>query len=197
VWGAARNRSTDRARWMRLARFAQRLRHVGGASEKSERICALVHGGTPALSLHHASSMNTEAPADSKGSSRGLVLVVDDDASSRRALQLLLEDDGYDVVVAANGLEGLMAATSRKPHVVVSDVQMPVMDGPTLLEHLSVRVPEVPVVLMSADPTKRAQATRAYAFIPKPIDFDALERVVMLARGEGADPREEELSSAA
>lgn len=138
--------------------------------------------------------MNTEAPADSKGSSRGLVLVVDDDASSRRALQLLLEDD---VVVAANGLEGLMAATSRKPHVVVSDVQMPVMDGPTLLEHLSVRVPEVPVVLMSADPTKRAQATRAYAFIPKPIDFDALERVVMLARGEGADPREEELSSAA
>ncbi len=192
--GAARNRSTDRARWMRLARFVQRLRHLGGASEKSERICALVHGGTPALSLHHASSMNTEAPADSKGSSRGLVLVVDDDASSRRALQLLLEDD---VVVAANGLEGLMAATSRKPHVVVSDVQMPVMDGPTLLEHLSVRVPEVPVVLMSADPTKRAQATRAYAFIPKPIDFDALERVVMLARGEGADTREEELSSAA
>ena len=57
------------------------------------------------------------------------VLVVDDDASVRSAIALLLEQDGYRVLQAANGAEGLEIVRTQRPHAVVLDVMMPVLDG--------------------------------------------------------------------
>jgi CheY-like chemotaxis protein len=105
-------------------------------------------------------------------------LIVEDDPPSRQVLEELLEDDGYDVMIAKDGLEALRVVEGRVPDVVVSDVQMPMMDGPTLLEHLAKRIPGVPVVLMSANADARERAARACAFVLKPIDFGVLEHIL-------------------
>jgi DNA-binding NtrC family response regulator len=112
--------------------------------------------------------------------------VVEDDLQSRRALQRLLEDDGYDVLLAANGIDGLERAMSWRPDVVLSDVNMPKMDGLTLARELIARAPDVPVVLMSAHPALAAQAREAYDFFAKPLDFDALERIIERACRDAA-----------
>jgi DNA-binding NtrC family response regulator len=115
--------------------------------------------------------------------------VVEDDPQSRRALQLLLEDDGYDVRLAANGVEGLERALSWRPDVVLSDVNMPKMDGLTLVRELTVRAADLPVVLMSAHPALAAQARGAYGFFAKPLDFGALERGLERACRDAAPAR--------
>jgi CheY-like chemotaxis protein len=107
------------------------------------------------------------------------ILVVDDDPQSRIGLRQLLECEGYEVITATNGVEALAAAATHAPDVVVSDVQMPVMDGLTLLARLEVQNPRLPVVLMSADhDAVIAAAAHAWPFVPKPVAFDDLLRVV-------------------
>lgn len=60
------------------------------------------------------------------------VLVVDDDAYIRRIIQLKLSKNGYHVLAAKNGQEGLDLITAEKPDVVISDINMPKIDGKTL-----------------------------------------------------------------
>jgi signal transduction histidine kinase/CheY-like chemotaxis protein len=60
---------------------------------------------------------------------RGTVLLVEDEAMTRMAMRSTLEDDGWSVVEAANGEEGLQQAADTKPDVVIVDLNMPVMDG--------------------------------------------------------------------
>lgn len=62
------------------------------------------------------------------------VLVIDDEAPIRRVVALKLKNNGYNVLVAANGEEGLTLIRSEKPDVVISDIMMPKMDGKTLCE---------------------------------------------------------------
>ncbi len=57
------------------------------------------------------------------------ILLVDDDTALVRSLQLVLRQDGYEVVTAYNGLEGLQTAHQMQPDLVVLDVNMPWMDG--------------------------------------------------------------------
>lgn len=79
------------------------------------------------------------------------VLLVDDDANLRDSLEAVMVAAGYDVVPASNGLEALAAAVTRPPQVIVSDVHMPVLEGPEMVRILRA-VPQfvqVPVVLMS------------------------------------------------
>lgn len=60
------------------------------------------------------------------------VLVVDDDAYIRRIIQLKLSKNGYHVLAAKNGQEGLDLITAEKPDVVISDINMPKIDGKSL-----------------------------------------------------------------
>ncbi len=78
------------------------------------------------------------------------VLVVDDSRLSRRFVTKPLRDAGHDVIEAENGQEGLDAFREHAPDMIVSDLLMPVMDGPTFLLHLRDES-EVPVVVVSAD----------------------------------------------
>ncbi len=57
------------------------------------------------------------------------ILVVDDDEACRRLVVRLLEAWGYEVSEAENGLDGLAVATTHKPNVVVTDVNMPYLNG--------------------------------------------------------------------
>lgn len=62
------------------------------------------------------------------------ILVIDDEAPIRRVVALKLKNNGYNVLVAANGEEGLHLIRSEKPDVVISDIMMPKMDGKSLCE---------------------------------------------------------------
>jgi two-component system response regulator HydG len=83
--------------------------------------------------------------------SAGSILVVEDERSAAEYLRLLLEDKGFAVELAANGVEALLALERRPPSLVLSDLRMPEMDGLELVAHVHQRWPEVPVILITAD----------------------------------------------
>lgn len=85
------------------------------------------------------------------------ILVVDDSRTTRDQVTQLLREAGFEVVACANGEEGLKAALRVKPDLVVSDVQMPIVDGFGLCEGIKANkaTAEVPVLLLTRleDPT--------------------------------------------
>ena len=105
------------------------------------------------------------------------VLVVEDDADVRDMLRTILETEGYETIVAANGAEALEAMQERKPCVVLLDLMMPVMDGWTFRER-QLDIPQfadVPVICLTAvyDPQAASQALQAPC-LHKPVEMDAL-----------------------
>jgi DNA-binding response OmpR family regulator len=111
------------------------------------------------------------------------VLVIEDDPDMREIEETALGGNGYEVVTAANGREGLDALSARRPCVIVLDLMMPVMDGLTFLAERRKRGlgEDVPVVCVSAGGDEMvAHALRlgAKECIAKPADFEQLfERV--------------------
>jgi two-component system alkaline phosphatase synthesis response regulator PhoP len=82
-----------------------------------------------------------------------VVLVVDDDATIRRLLQITLETEGFSVTTAGDGVEGLrMAQESPRPDLVLLDIMMPGMDGLQVCHTLKndPATKDTPVVLLSA-----------------------------------------------
>jgi DNA-binding NtrC family response regulator len=77
------------------------------------------------------------------------ILIVDDDQQLRDVLEKGLRRLGYEVVVAVDGNQGLMMAIEARPQVIFTDVQMPGMDGNSLIRHLTSQNSEAVVVLMS------------------------------------------------
>lgn len=91
-----------------------------------------------------------------------LVLVVDDSLTVRRVTQRLLVREGYRVVLAKDGLEALEVLADEKPRVVLSDIEMPRMDGFDLLRNIrgDQRLKDLPVVMITS---RIAQKHRDYA----------------------------------
>ncbi|MCJ2015142.1 response regulator [Methylobacterium sp. J-076] len=82
---------------------------------------------------------------------RGTVLLVEDEAMTRMAMRSTLEEDGWSVVEASNGEEGLQHAVDAKPDVVIVDLNMPIMDGFGFLEGVRT-VPgcaDIPVIVLT------------------------------------------------
>jgi DNA-binding response OmpR family regulator len=112
------------------------------------------------------------------------VLVVDDDPVIQKLLRVNFEMEGYDVLSAADGAEGLDQARAGQPDVIILDVMMPKMNGLEVLAALKADAgtDAIPVILLSA----KAQAgdvqagldRGADAYVTKPFDpLDLLERV--------------------
>src|SRR5512143_3323263 len=106
------------------------------------------------------------------------VLVVDDEAASRRGLQALLERHGYRVEAAATGVEALEKARSFRPAVVIADLVMPGMDGLELLRSLQEEAPFAVTILLTGQGTietaVQAMKAGAYDYLTKPVDFEHL-----------------------
>jgi CheY-like chemotaxis protein len=117
--------------------------------------------------------------AEATTKDRALVLVIDDDGDLREALIGLLEDEGFEVVGAKNGLDALnfLADSPRAPALILLDLMMPILDGWTFCkvrQGVSTLM-EIPVVVISAGPMDGPQEPlRADATLPKPFDPDAL-----------------------
>ncbi|MCM1101980.1 MAG: response regulator transcription factor [Clostridium sp.] len=78
------------------------------------------------------------------------ILVVEDDKEIRNGVEIYLRNQGYEVVTAANGKEGLEAAGRQEFHLAIVDIMMPVMDGVTMLMRLRAENYEFPVIMLSA-----------------------------------------------
>ncbi len=106
------------------------------------------------------------------------ILVVDDEESIRRTLSAVLGDEGYPVVLAADGDEALARAGQEQPDLVLLDIAMPGKGGIEVLEHLKEEMPWLPVIMMSGHGTieTAVKATKlgAYDFIEKPLSIDKL-----------------------
>jgi two-component system nitrogen regulation response regulator NtrX len=104
------------------------------------------------------------------------LLVIDDEPSIRDTMRMLLEYDGYDVLVAASGQEGLTVVEKENPDLVFLDVKMPGMDGLEVLGRLRGMNDSLPVVIVSAhgNTTTALEAGRlgAFRFIEKPLSKD-------------------------
>ena len=106
------------------------------------------------------------------------VLVVDDDPAIRSLLAVALEGGGYRVDTASNGAEALEKPDLRRPHAVILDATMPVMDGWEFLAHWRARpvARRAPVLVVSAlGGSTAALRQGAQGFLSKPFDLDALE----------------------
>ena len=112
------------------------------------------------------------------------ILSVDDSASIRAAIKIALSSEGYSVTEAANGSEGLDKATAGGFDLVVTDLNMPVMDGLTMIRQLRQRPAGagVPIIFLTtesdADVKAQAKAAGATGWLTKPFDPDQLVRVV-------------------
>ena len=119
--------------------------------------------------------------------SRGLIALVDDEESVRRALKRLLRVAEFDVETFASGSEFLDSLKDRRPNCVVLDIHMPGMTGFDLLHVLTTTHSDIPAILITAfdDPEFELRAKRAgaYRFLRKPIAGEKLIRAVQAAVG--------------
>ena len=105
------------------------------------------------------------------------ILIVDDERPLRELLVAVFEDGGHRTIQARNGRQALELVAAERPDAILSDVMMPLMDGPELCRRVKgdAATRDMPVVLMSAiDARLDADAAGADAFVAKPFDLDRL-----------------------
>ncbi|HTJ95846.1 MAG TPA: response regulator, partial [Rhodocyclaceae bacterium] len=113
------------------------------------------------------------------------LLLVDDDPDLLRLLAIRLEAAGYRVETANNGTEALGRASVERPQLVISDMQMPGMDGVALFDALRVQHPLLPVIILTAHgsiPDAVAATQRGvFGYLTKPYEPKALLDLVAQA----------------
>jgi two-component system response regulator AtoC len=120
-------------------------------------------------------------------SAEGLVLVVDDDAGTRRVARANLSLEGFDVLVASSAAEAMQRLAESDPLALVTDLKMPDEDGIALMARVHRERPSLPVVLVTAHATVETavQALRsgAHHYLVKPVRWDELGLVLRQAVG--------------
>ncbi len=106
------------------------------------------------------------------------LLIIDDEKSIRNTLKEILEFEGHDVSLAADGVEGLAMATSDSYDVIFSDIKMPNMDGMELLDKLNEANVDSSVIMISGhgsiDSAVDCIKKGAFDFIQKPLDLNRI-----------------------
>jgi len=108
------------------------------------------------------------------------VLVVDDDDATRSVERAVLTEGGFRVIEARDGEEALQAISNDPPALVVLDIQMPGVDGPSFARRLRTTLRRVPLVILTGvdDPKHEADRCNAEAYLSKPFDAPELLEVV-------------------
>ena len=113
------------------------------------------------------------------------ILVIDDEKNIREGLQMALEDEGYEVLTAEDGADGLHKALSEMVDLVITDLRMPGIGGQEILRRVTSETPGVPVIVLTGHGTVEtaveAMRMGAYDFLTKPLDLDRLSLLVKRA----------------
>ena len=116
------------------------------------------------------------------------VLVIDDEAPMRELLGRFLRREGFHVVTAADGSQGLAAARSQRPSAIILDVLMPHVDGWSVLGALKAdaALAGIPVVMVTSSREKRLSLSMgAMDHLPKPVDWQRLKSILSQVRDSG------------
>ncbi len=130
----------------------------------------------------------------------GQILVVDDEISIRKALDGVLVDAGYQVLLAENGQVALNILRTVRPSLVLLDIWMPGIDGVEILKKIKEIYSDLPVIMISGHATiaTAIKATRlgAFDFIEKPLDLNATLEAVSraLTQGQSEDPGQDSVA---
>jgi two-component system, chemotaxis family, sensor kinase CheA len=163
------------------------IANIGGGTILSDGRIALILNAAELLERAQAMSSRARRTAAPAETVRRRLLVVDDSATIRALEKSILEAAGYDVVVAADGLEAWHLLLETGADLVVSDVEMPRMDGFTLTETIraSRQFRDLPVVLVTAMESEtdkaRGLAVGANAYRPKSA-FDQTDLLATIER---------------
>ena len=116
------------------------------------------------------------------------ILIMDDERDIVKALMIRLQTNGYNVVVAFDGAQGLFMANKEMPDLVIMDIRMPAGDGFSVAERLrqSDRTGQIPIIILTGSPERnaeeRARGLGARFYIKKPYDpeelLDAVKRAL-------------------
>ncbi|MBI9082234.1 MAG: response regulator [Desulfobacterales bacterium] len=114
------------------------------------------------------------------------ILIIDDEPDNVRVLALSLETDGYEVITAGSGEEGLARFKAEAPDMVITDIRMPGMDGIELLRRVKDHDPDVEVIIVTGhgdiDSAIEAMQCGASDFINKPVRDQVLAIALQRAR---------------
>jgi two-component system, NtrC family, sensor kinase len=114
------------------------------------------------------------------------ILLIDDEETNVRVLAISLKSDGYEVVTAYSGEEGLKVFDQESPDIVVTDIKMPGMDGIEVLKNIKTRNPEVEVIIITGhgdiDNAIDALKHGASDFINKPVRDEAISLALKRAQ---------------
>jgi two-component system chemotaxis response regulator CheY len=118
------------------------------------------------------------------------ILAVDDSASMRQMIKLTLRNAGYEVIEAGDGQQGLSQIRRNAVHMILTDLNMPVMDGMVFIRELR-KLPDcrgIPIVFVTtesdAEKKSQAKAAGATAWITKPFQPEQLVAVARKVIGE-------------
>lgn len=117
------------------------------------------------------------------------ILVVDDSASVKAAIRIALTGAGYQLAEAADGAEGIAQANAGNFDLIITDLNMPVMDGLTMIETMRAMPAHVgvPIVFLTTESDEamkqRARAAGATGWLTKPFDPDQLVKVARKVLG--------------
>jgi chemotaxis protein histidine kinase CheA/ActR/RegA family two-component response regulator len=135
-------------------------------------------------------SQRAAAEARHNRQNRSRILVVDDSLSVRRAVATLLEDQGYDVLLARDGLDAAKSMEASRPDLLLTDLEMPNMNGLELAAHVRARpelalLPIIMITSRSMDKHRRqALAAGVNVYLTKPYtDLELLQHVAHAVTG--------------
>lgn len=120
------------------------------------------------------------------------ILIVDDEENARLGLSKLLAHEGYRVASAANGQEALEYLRCSKVHLVISDINMPGMNGLLFLRELARNYPSMHVIMITAyggvESYLEAMNYGAFEYLHKPVKLEELKSVLRkLTTGGGSE----------
>ena len=111
------------------------------------------------------------------------LLVVDDEEDVCMFVKAFFEQRRMTVFTAGNGIEALQVIEANRPNIVIIDIQMPKMDGMTLLENIKDKCKDMDIIMVSGvgdmEVIEKAKKLGAQEYITKPLVLEELEKVVL------------------
>src|SRR6266481_1938322 len=178
--------------------FSSRRRHTRWNCDWSSDVCSSdLPGKGSVFTVRLPGSADSQARSSAGSDGRrsptaDCVLVIDDDATARELIADHLKAEGFSVVTAAGGAEGLKFAKELRPIAITLDVMMPDLDGWSVLTALrqDPELAEIPVIMITiVDEHRRGIALGAAGYLTKPIDRERLRHVIGRFRGPARPTR--------
>jgi len=155
---------------------------VGKGSTFTIRIPATLPGTQPQrLQVETGTEFSAESGTLHKAEAGDTILVIDDDPEALEIIERFLNKDGFNVVTAASGEQGLRLAHECQPVAITLDVMMPGMDGWSVLRVLKAdpELRKIPVIMLTMiDDQTRGYSLGAVDYLTKPVDRELLHKTL-------------------